>query len=160
MQQAYTLMDASTFAYSVYDPVNDRISNISSTGINEDNPNHCWQVIEVGEKRYLYNLGAKKFVTSSGNSLRLTSEATAIEMGDGKDGIVLGEQAGRQWAFVSNDRMNVEDAIADGIERIEGGKLETERSFYDISGRRISETQKGINIIRNSDGTTRKVLVK
>ena len=160
MQQAYTLMDAGTFAYSVYDPVNNRISNISSTGIDENNPNHSWQVIEVGGRHYLYNLGAKKFAVASGNNLRLTSEATAIEMGDGKDGIVLGEQAGRQWAFVSNDRMNVEEAIADGIERIESGKLKNESSFYDIQGRKIDEPQKGLNIIRYSDGSTRKYMVR
>ena len=159
MQQAYTLMDAGTFAYSVYDPVNGRISNISSTGIDENNPNHSWQVIEVGEKRYLYNLGAKKFVASSGNSLRLTSEATAIEMGDGEDGIVLGEQAGRQWAFVSNDCMNVEDAIADGIESLTPALSEGEGVIYDIQGRKIGEPQKGINIFRYSDGTTRKVAI-
>lgn len=30
----------------------------------------------------------------------------------------------------------------------------------DLSGRKIAKPQKGINIIRYSDGTTRKVLIK
>ena len=169
MQQAYTLMDAGTFAYSVYDPVNDRISSISSNGIDENNPNHCWQVIEVDGERYLYNLGAKKFVTTSGNSMNLTSNATTIEMGDGKDGIVLGEQEDRQWAFVSNDRINVEDAIVDGIQEIKNEELriKNEGVIYDLSGRQIvngklsnGKMPRGINIIRYSDGSSKKVLVK
>ena len=32
--------------------------------------------------------------------------------------------------------------------------------IYDINGMKRKQPQKGINIIRNSDGTTRKVLVK
>lgn len=39
-----------------------------------------------------------------------------------------------------------EDRKADGI--------------YDMSGRRVEKLQRGINIIRMSDGTTRKVMVK
>jgi hypothetical protein len=31
---------------------------------------------------------------------------------------------------------------------------------FDLQGRRISKAQKGINIIRNADGTTKKVLIK
>lgn len=160
MQQAYTLMDAGTFAYSVYDPVNGRISPVSN--INEDNPNHCWQVIEAEGEHYLYNLGAKKFaVASADGTLTLTEAPTAIEMGDGEDGIVLGRQASRQWAFVGNDRMNVEDAIADGIAETyrTNETCETNGSF-DLAGRRISKLQRGINIIRYSDGTSKKVLVK
>ena len=37
---------------------------------------------------------------------------------------------------------------------------DTETSRYDLNGRRLSSPQRGINIIRYSDGTTRKVLVK
>ena len=160
MQQAYTLMDAGTFAYSVYDPVNDRISNISSTGIDENNPNHSWQVIEVGGKRYLYNLGAKKFASSFGNDLKLTSEATAIEMDDGKDGIVFGEQAGRQWTFVSNDHMNVEDAIADAIISPTHALSKGEGKWYSLDGKQFCTPQKGVDIIHHSDGTRGKVLIK
>ena len=34
----------------------------------------------------------------------------------------------------------------------------TDDSVYDLSGRKIDKPQKGINIIRYSDGTSRKVL--
>ena len=35
-----------------------------------------------------------------------------------------------------------------------------EGSIYDLSGRKVSKPQKGFNIIRYSDGTTKKVLIK
>ena len=159
MQQAYTLMDAGTFAYTVYDAVNNRISTVSV--INEENPNHCWQVIEEAGERYLYNLGAKKFAVASANgTLALTDEPTAIEMGDGEDGIVFDRQEGRQWAFVSNDRMSVEDTIIDGIKSLTPTLSEGDGEWFDLSGRKLDTPQKGINIIRHADGTSRKVLVK
>ena len=34
------------------------------------------------------------------------------------------------------------------------------RETFDLQGRRIDKVQKGINIIRNADGTTKKVLIK
>ena len=48
----------------------------------------------------------------------------------------------------------------DGIKSIENGKLIIENDVYDLSGRKLDKPQKGINIIRYSDGTTRKVMVK
>ena len=34
------------------------------------------------------------------------------------------------------------------------------RETFDLQGRRIDKAQKGINIIRNADGTTKKVLMR
>ena len=160
MQQAYTLMDANTFTYSVYDPVNNGIGTISSVGINEDNPNHSWQVITDGSKQYLYNLGAKKFATNGADGrLVLTAEPTPIDMKNGDNGIVLGSQAARQWALVGNDRLSVEQDIITGIDEI-ADTQQSESISYDLQGRRIGKPQQGINIIRNADGTTRKVLMR
>ena len=154
MQQAYTLMDANTFTYSVYDPVNNCIGTISSVGINEDNPNHSWQVIESDGNRYLYNLGAKKFVASSANGSYTLSDAPApINMADGDNGIILGTQTARQWALVSNESMSVGISPTPALSEGEG-------EWYSLDGKRLDVPQKGINIIRYSDGTTRKVLVK
>ena len=49
-----------------------------------------------------------------------------------------------------------EDAIKDV--KASGEVVEMDR--YDIQGRRLFAPQKGINIIRYSDGSTRKVMVK
>ena len=52
--------------------------------------------------------------------------------------------------------------VIDGINDIEHETLNIELSvtWYDLNGRRLSAPQKGINIIRYSDGTNRKILVK
>ena len=47
-----------------------------------------------------------------------------------------------------------------GIQDIEGSQKLTEVARYTIDGRRISQPQKGVNIVKLSDGTTFKVLVK
>lgn len=161
MQQAYTLMDAETFTYSVYDPVNNCIGTIKSvSAIDENNPNHSWQVITDGSKQYLYNLGAKKFATNGTDGrLVLIAEPTPIDMKNGDNGIVLGSQTARQWALVGNDRLSVEQDIITGIDEI-ADTWQGESTSYDLQGRRIGKPQKGINIIRNADGTTKKVLIK
>ena len=162
MQQAYTLMDAETFAYSVYDPVNDCIGTINSvSGINEDNPNHSWQVIEVNGIHYLYNIGARKFVKREGNLLELTDTPSSIEMANGDNGIILGAQEAQQWALVSNESMNVAHVVIDEATGLVSLLEETEEeAAYDIQGRKHDKPQKGINIIRYSDGTTKKVMIK
>ena len=49
--------------------------------------------------------------------------------------------------------------LADGIKAHDALDVHGER-WYDLQGRKIAELQKGINIIRYSDGSTRKVMVK
>ena len=51
----------------------------------------------------------------------------------------------------------------DGIKEIAESQQTTDngqQSIYDLSGRKLAEPQKGINIIRYSDGTSKKVLIK
>ena len=61
--------------------------------------------------------------------------------------------------FLSN--LTTED-IPVGIREINDEDLKTnsDGSIYDLSGHRTDELRKGLNIIRLSDGTTKKVLVK
>ena len=51
-------------------------------------------------------------------------------------------------------------ADPDGIEGVEASEDAVEVARYDIQGRKIANPQKGINIIRYSDGSTRKVMIK
>ena len=49
----------------------------------------------------------------------------------------------------------------DGIGGVKAAEEEvTEIARYDLNGRKLDKPQKGLNIIRYSDGTTRKVLIK
>ena len=159
MQQAYTLMDASTFAYSVYDPVNDRIGTINSAGgINEDNPNHSWQVIEADGWHYLYNIGARKYVRREGDRLELTDTPEPIELADSNNGLILGGQTEKPCVLVSNERMSVAQSAIDvvtGIKNLNNSPMANGQPFFNLAGQRIKTPQHGINIIGN-----RKVLVK
>lgn len=149
-QQAYTMMNANTFEYSVYDPVNNCIGTISSVGVDENNPNHNWQVINVNGSRCLYNIGAKKFVKSANGSLVLSSAATPIEMENGDNGIIIGAQTSKQWALVNNERMNVEQAVINGIDEIPTD-LQERNILYDLNGRRVQHPTKGIYKERQKD---------
>ena len=141
MQQAYTLMDANSFTYSVYDPVNDCIGTLSVNGIDENNPNHSWQMIEAGGMRFLYNIGAKKYVRRNGNSLELTDAPEPIEVADGDNGIILGTQTNQQWALVSNERMSVAQSAIDdvtGITSLSPSLSPRRGEIYNISGQMIN----------------------
>jgi len=154
-QQAYMMMDTKTFEYSVYDPVNECIGTLGSVvRINEDNPNHSWQVIKAGGLYYLYNLGVKKYVFNGLKGWDLSDLPTPIEMKDGENGIILGGKDSQQWALVSNMSMNNDKAIITTITPLLP-KQATNNCYYDLSGRKLQTAQKGMNII---DG--RIVLVK
>lgn len=161
---AYTLMDANNFQYAVYDQVNDRVRMIQSVNVDEKDPNHCWQTITSDGKQYLYNIGARKFAVpaTDGTSFTLTAEVGSIKMEDGRDGIVLNGHTEAQWALVSNERMAADLSIEDTITAVNGinAPASSVRDVYDASGRQQTSPQRGLNILRKTDGTTRKVLVK
>ena len=170
-ENAYTLMNAKDFTYAVYDPVNDCVGTISSVGVNEDNPNHCWQAVEVSGKQFLYNIGAKKFAVpaTDGSSFTLSDTVGSVEMTDGADGIVLNGHTETQWALVLNESMNtdnsVEDVVVTAIENISDNRNDNNSPIYDLNGRRIadnsnfkmqnSKLKRGIYIVNG-----KKVLVK
>ena len=54
----------------------------------------------------------------------------------------------------------MEEFDPDAINDVKADEREKEGICYDAQGRMISKPQKGLNIIRYSDGTTKKVLVK
>ena len=159
-QLVYTLMDARSFEYSVYDPINDCVGTLKSVaGINEDNPNHSWQIIEASGSKYLYNLGAKKYVYNGLKGLELSESPIPIEMKDGENGIIFGGQTEKQWALVTNESMNMDKAIITSIIPLLPIQ-NTNNLYFDLNGRKQYQPQKGINIIRMSDGAVKKVQVK
>ena len=54
----------------------------------------------------------------------------------------------------------VEEGLPAGVESILSDEKTTEFSHYSIDGMRLASPQNGINIVRMSDGTTKKILVK
>lgn len=57
------------------------------------------------------------------------------------------------------DFANIVEDIASGIENPEIS-MNSSFEIYTIDGMKINTLQKGINIIKMSDGTTRKVVIK
>ena len=157
-RQTYMLMNTANFSYSVYDPVNDGVGVIKSfNGVNEDNPNHCWQLLKAAGKHYMYNVGARKFLVKANNEigLALSNMPEAINFQDGDDGIILGGDSSKRWALVRNESTFANQQIITGIDLVNGSTTTDNGSVYNLSGQRIVSLQKGVNIING-----RKVLVK
>jgi hypothetical protein len=50
--------------------------------------------------------------------------------------------------------------VTTGVETIQTPTTREIKSIYSMDGRQLNHLQKGINILRYSDGTTKKVVVK
>ena len=61
--------------------------------------------------------------------------------------------------FPWNDFENIVEEDLSGIEEMEV-KSHGGAAYYNLIGQRVTEPQRGINIIRYSNGTSKKVLVK
>jgi hypothetical protein len=60
--------------------------------------------------------------------------------------------------FFDNIQVAADSAV--GISNIQKGQETQEDCLFNLSGQRVSNSQKGVKIVRMSDGTTRKVVVK
>lgn len=54
----------------------------------------------------------------------------------------------------------IEEGLPAGVERITSDEKTTELSHYSIDGTRLASPQKGINIVKIDNGSTKKILVK
>ncbi len=71
-----------------------------------------------------------------------------------------GSLAAYRTADVWKRFLNIEEFDATGISGVTTGNDSEAEAIYGPDGRRVDAPQKGINLIRMSDGTTRKVYVK
>ena len=156
--RAYRLMDTHTFGYAVYDGTNDEVKiEKAFYSIDEQDLNNCWQIITQAGKRYLYNLGAKKYATISADGrIMLTANKTAIEVKEGDGGIILGEDTNHQWGFVKIDSPLDVTGIIPQTSITE----KTANSYYSLDGQCTHSPRKGMNIVRMSDGSIKKVVIK
>ena len=161
---AYMMMDANSFTYLVYDPVNECVKSVEyKGGLDGTNPYNNWQVEEVKGKKYLYNLGAKKFAVPSMNGMAfsLVDEIESIEMIDGRNGIVLDGRDDASWSFVVNNEMSGNQNLKETITAITMISEDQQVSeSFDLQGRKQQNVQNGLNIIRMKNGTAKKILVK
>ena len=59
-----------------------------------------------------------------------------------------------------NKFANIVEGIENAVESVETDAKAEETERYNVSGQRISSPQKGLNIVKMSDGTTRKIMCK
>lgn len=158
--RAFTLMDAQTFSYLVYDDVNQELCNKDGHyQIDESNPSTSWQIVNKDNKQFLYNIGARKYASlKDDGSLKLSDTPVPLNMQNGDKGIVFGNHQDKQWNFVLNQ--NVEpDHSTTGLNFVESEDNGV-YSIYSLGGNRIAQSKKGVNIIRMKNGTIKKIIVK
>ena len=157
--QAYTLMKANTFNYIVYDAINDMTTfRDAYYQVDENSENNCWQIVEEDGKNYLYNIGAKKFAQLNAEGLlKLTSSPVAINIDNGKSGIVLGDNNQNQWIFVLNDKVSAED-LPLGIESAIDSSSNNTSQYYSLGGIRVQKPSTGLYVVKTKNGKTRKVI--
>ena len=156
--QTYMLIDTKTFSYAIYDETRNEVKMAKAFySIDEYDPNNCWLMIMQDGQKCLYNIGAKKYATiADDGKITLTTNATAIILKDGDDGIVLGTNPSHKWGFVKNnalfDMTNIEPQIP--------VNSYTTDVYYTLDGQRLSQVKKGLNIVRTGDGKAKKVVLK
>ena len=158
--QAYTLMDRNTFGYMVYDAVNERTAMMDAYyNVDENALNNCWQILRKDGNDYLYNIGAKKYaMLNPDGQMMLTDSPVAIHLEDGEDGVMIGNNTQKQWAFVLNNKVQAEDVIIDSVPMIEYVSDATNQ-YYLMNGVKTTKSHKGIVIIKSKDRKTRKTVL-
>ena len=156
--RAYMLMNTETFGYAVYDGVDDEVKMVKAFySMDELDLNNNWQVRRQGNNSYLYNLGAKKFASLAADGrLILTANATPLTLTEGENGIIIDADGEHEWAFVKNNSLN--DATAIDIPAITSDLMP--EGYYSLDGQHLTKPKKGVNIIRTSDGKTKKIIKK
>ena len=71
------------------------------------------------------------------------------------EGYLSAYQQADQW----KDFFFINDDVS-GIDALPANGLPQAKDYYDLNGKRVSQPQRGLNIIRMSDGTTKKVVIK
>ena len=156
--RAYTIMNAQTYKYAVFNGANNNLSTVNAFyGIDEDDPNSSWQVIDKPEGKYVKNIGSRKYLNVLSNGeLSLSDNPVLLDVSDAENGITINGTE-REWMFVTNNRITVNNTtIVDGI----NDNSYSPSEYYSIDGTKMNEPQNGINIIRSKDGKSRKVFVR
>ena len=158
--RAYTLMNAKTFGYITYDPVNKLITNTKSFhNLDESEANNSWQIVEVNGKECLYNIGAEKYVKiSSSGEWSMTETATQLDLQSDEDGKITINSQNTQLYFILNEHISPNKSVT-AINIVNSG-ISKHDTYYTLEGKRLHEPRKGINMIRLSNGKTKKLVVK
>ena len=153
----YNLINTESFGYAVYDETTNKIKMAKAFySIDENEVNNCWQVQSQSGKNYLYNLGAQKYASVSvDGNITLSAYPVEITITEGENGLILGADTNHRWGFVKSQGQSNPTSINTNIHYDT-----TDRIHYSLDGRQFKDPQKGINIVRYKDGSTKKVIIK
>ena len=98
-----------------------------------------------------------KTVLASGNVMIATLEDLEYEQAYSYVAFVTTSEGETFYGEVQTFSTSVDP---DGINDVKASEEVTEVARYDLNGRKLAAPQRGINIIRYSDGATRKVMIK
>ncbi len=157
--QAYTIMDRNTFGYMVYDAVNDRMAMTDVYyNVDENALNNCWQILKKDGNDYLYNIGASKYATfNTDGQMILTEHPVTIQMENGKDGVIIGDNSLTQWAFVLNNKVQAEDVIINSVPTIDF-ESDAANKYYLLNGMTTTKSHKGLVVIKSKERKARKTV--
>ena len=158
--KAYSLMNAETCGFQVYDPVNNKVKVISDFhNVDESIANNGWQIVIQDGKSYLYNIGAKKYATLlNSGEWSLSNDPVPLNMKSDEYGKITINGQKTSWYFVLNERLSPSDEI-NAIEAITD-EVNVTPIYYTADGKRIEQPRKGLNILRMSNGKTKKVVIR
>ena len=148
--KAYMMKLAKEGSYLFYDSVNDRVSELNETALDDTEENNSWMTVEVDGKHYVYNLGAKKFLVSGkANGYSLSDTPVSIDIEDGKDAIVFGKS--KEFYMVINDKLNVVEGLESQITATTGIKSPSAKAnqptvIYNVNGQIVPDNAKGLYI--------------
>ena len=152
--RAYTMMNAQSFGYAVYNEYSDDINLVKAFySVDEDDPNSSWQIIDRKDGKSVMNIGTKKYLIILANGeLSLSEIPVTLKISDSDNGIKFNESE-QEWMFVTNNRVQVNgETKVDTPEETLAGNSE----YYSIDGKPLTKPVNGLNIIRTQDGTFRK----
>jgi hypothetical protein len=139
--------------------VNDVVKSLDSFyKVEESSPNNSWQLVDMDGKYCLYNIGAKKYaMLNNEGKISLVETATALDLEDGKNGIVFGDKATTLWNFVLNEKVSI-DQDPTSINNMVGDTPQAVSSYYMLNGMKTITPRNGTVTIQMKDGKAKKII--
>ena len=87
----------------------------------------------------------------------LTERPVTISMEDGEDGVIIGNNPQKRWAFVLNNKVQAKDVIIDSVPTIDFVSSAANQ-YYQMNGITATKSHKGLIIIKSKNRKTRKTV--
>lgn len=132
--RAYMMLDAQTHRHLAYEGGEELNADRAFYTFDESDADFCWQFVEEGGNRYLYNIGAKQFAhVNAAGELELSSQAQPIELKQVEEGVKIGNNT---YFFVANGKVKADDSATTAIRGITM-QPEADAVWYTFDGRRL-----------------------